>query len=66
MKEVIDIEDEFVVGEGIQDDGKVVIEDLEDKFEVVDVEQDVLVVVEGLEDDVHDAADVQDELPDTG
>ena len=36
-----------------------------DGFDEVDVVQDEIVVVELLEDDVHDA-DVQDEVPDAG
>ena len=46
----------------------VVVEGLEDDFDVVEVvedEFDGVVVVELLEDDVHDA-DVQDEVPNAG
>ena len=38
VEEVVDVDDELVVVDGIQDDRNVVIEDLEDEFEVVDVE----------------------------
>ena len=38
---------------------------MEDELDGVDVVQDEVVVVELLEDDVHDA-DVQDEVPDAG
>ena len=38
VEEVVDVDDEDVVVEGVQDDESAVIEYLEDGFEVVDVE----------------------------